>query len=603
MLTLPVLLYCATPFFAGAWRGLRLLQLGMDLPVAIGIGGAFIASAWSTLGGGGAVYYDSVTMFVALLLVARLAELRARRRAGDAIEAIAHDVPQAAERLLATDATRTERVAAHRLEPGDRIRVAAGAPVAADGTVIEGRSHVEEAMLTGESWPRAKAVGDRVFAGSINRESPLLVRVDATGEATAVAALARMVEDAANARPRIAQLADRAARTFVAALLVIAAVTGLAWWHVEPARALMVTLAVLVVSCPCALSLATPAALAAAAGASGRRHIFAVRSDAWEALARVTHVVFDKTGTLTKGRLQLCAVEPLAHHHPARCIAFATALEDGSAHPIAQALQRAVAPAVIAHDIVALPGNGIEGIVEGRRRRFGRPEWVAALHGKPVPACAGSVAADAITVALGDESGWLAWFTFADALRPGARELVATLRTMGIAVSLLSGDRTETVRHVAETVGIAKYRGDAQPADKVAEIASLQRDGAIVAMVGDGINDAPGLARADVSVSFASAATLTQWTADLVVADEDPLRVTEAIARARRTLRVIRQNLVWAFGYNLVAIPLAATGHLTPLAAALGMSLSSLLVVANAMRLARTPHGRAAVPQWVPVAG
>jgi Cu2+-exporting ATPase len=587
-LTLPVVLYCATPFFAGAWRDVRLRQLGMDVPVAIGIGGAFVASAWSTLGGGGAVYYDSVTMFVALLLVARLFELRARRRAGDAIEAIAHELPETAERLLdANDATVTERVAAHRLRRGDLIRVAAGATVAADGTVIEGRSSIEEAILTGESWPRATAAGDRVFAGSINRESPLLVRVDAAGEATAAAALVRMIESAANARPRAAQLADRVARKFVVALLAIAAATALVWWHIEPARMLMITLAVLVVSCPCALSLATPAALAAAAGAAGRQRIFAVRSDAWEALARVTHVVFDKTGTLTSGRLSLRAVEPLARDHPVRCIAIATALEVGSTHPIAQALQQAGAPAVIAHDIVAIAGNGTEGIIEGRRHRFGRPDWVAALHGHALPAFAAGVASDAISVALGSESGWVAWFSFADAVRPGARQLVATLQSMDIAVSLLSGDRGETVKHVAEAVGIVTHGGDARPADKLAEIASLQRAGTVVAMVGDGINDAPSLARADVSLSFASAAPLTQWTADVIVADDDPLRVATAIASARQTSRVIRQNLVWAFGYNVVAIPLAATGHLTPLAAALGMSMSSLLVVANAMRLSR----------------
>ena len=601
LLTLPVVLYCATPFFAGAWRDVRIRRLGMDVPITIGICGAFVASAWSTISGMGTVYYDSVTMFVALLLVARLFELRARRRAGEAIEAIAHDVPETAERLLGeTDATRSERVVAHRLKPGDRIRVAAGAPIAVDGTIIEGRSSIEEALLTGESWPRAKAVGDRVLAGSINRESPLLVRVDAAGEATAVAALVRMVENAANARPRIAQLADRVAQRFVAVLLLIAAVTGLAWWHIGPAHALMVTLAVLVVSCPCALSLATPAALAAAAGASGRHRIFAVRGDAWEALARVTHVVFDKTGTLTKGRLSLCGVEPLANHERARYVAVAAALEVGCTHPIAQALRGAAVPSVIAHDTVAMPGNGIEGIIEGRRHRFGRPEWVAGLHRQAVPAFARTVAANTVALALGDESGWLAWFTFADAVRVGAPQLVATLQKMGIAVSLLSGDRNETVSHVAQAIGIAKYRGDARPADKLAEIASLQRGGAIVAMVGDGINDAPSLAQADVSLSFGSAATLTQWTADVILADDDPLRVAEAIARARQTLRVIRQNLTWAFGYNLVAIPLAATGHLTPLAAALGMSVSSLLVVANAMRLSRADSPRDAPASLTP---
>jgi Cu2+-exporting ATPase len=300
-------------------------------------------------------------------------------------------------------------------------------------------------------------------------------------------------------------------------------------------------------------------------------------------------VIFDKTGTLTNGRLSLARVEPLAGHRRARCIALATALEAGSAHPVAQALQREIAPALVAEGIVAVPGNGVEGIVEGRPHRFGRPEWVGALHRQPLPAVAEAVAADAIAVALGDDAGWIALFTFSDGIRPGAAALVAELLEMGIGVSLLSGDRTATVAHVARAIGIAEFRGDARPAAKLEEVAALQRGGAVVAMVGDGINDAPSLARADVSLSFGSAATLTQWTADVILADDDPCGVAESIARARKTLRVIRQNLTWAFGYNLVAVPLAATGQLTPLEAAIGMSVSSLLVVANALRLTRVP--------------
>jgi Cu2+-exporting ATPase len=350
---------------------------------------------------------------------------------------------------------------------------------------------------------------------------------------------------------------------------------------------LAVTFAVLVVSCPCALSLATPAALAAAIGALGRRRILAVRGDALESLARVTHVVFDKTGTLTSGCVQLTGVEALAGYKRAACVALAAALEQGSEHPIARALRAAAPAAVHVRNIVVTPGSGVEGTIAGRRHRLGRPDWVAALHGQPLPTLAGAVTTDATAVALADDAGWLAWFTFGDALRPGARSLITTLKKMGIAVSLLSGDRVATVRCVAQAVGIGEYRGDARPDDKRGRIAELQRGGAIVAMIGDGINDAPSLALANVSLSFGSAATLTQWTADVVVLGDDLAQVAEAIIRARRTFRVIRQNLAWAFVYNLVAIPLAATGHLSPFAAALGMSLSSLLVVANALRLLR----------------
>jgi Cu2+-exporting ATPase len=588
-LSLPVVLYCAAPFFAGAFRDLRVRRLGMDVPVALGVGGAFVASAWVTVSGGGAVYYDSVTMFVALLLVARLVELRARQRAGDVIESIARNLPDTAERVVRyPDSIVAETVAAAALRPGDCIRVATGASIPADGEIVEGHSSVEEAVLTGESRPRRKVPGDTVLAGSLNRESPLLVRVSAAGEATTLAALGRLVERAAGERPRVARLADRVAGWFVAALLLLALATGLAWWYLEPARALAVTFAVLVVSCPCALSLATPAALAAVAGALGRRHILAVRGDALETMARVTHVVLDKTGTLTTGRLQLTELEPLDGTEHATCVAIAAALERGSEHPIARALRTAAPPALAvlaARDVVASPGSGIEGVIEGRRYRLGRLDWVAALHGRPLEAA--TVASDAIAVALGDESGWVASLSFSDTLRPGAQALVVMLQEMGIDVSLLSGDRDETVRQIAQIVGVVDYRGNAGPEDKRARIAQLQRDGAIVAMVGDGVNDAPSLAQANVSLSLGSAATLTQWTADVVVLGDDLPRIAEAITRARQAFRVIRQNLVWAFGYNLVAIPLAATGHLTPLAAALGMSASSLLVVANALRLLR----------------
>ncbi len=596
-LTLPVVLYSATPFFAGALRDLRVRRLGMDMPVALGVGGAFAASAWATLSGVGAVYYDSVTMFVALLLVARFVELRARQRAGDAIESITSDLPEIAERVPDYPASlAAQTVAAALLRPGDCIRVAMGAVVPADGAVIEGRSSVEEALLTGESWPRSKQPGDTVLAGSINRESPLLVRVTAAGEATTRAGLARLVERAAAERPRVALLADRAAAWFVAALLGLAAATGLVWWQLQPARALAVTFAVLVVSCPCALSLATPAALSAAAGALGRRFILAVRSDALEALSRVTHVVLDKTGTLTTGQVRVVRVEPLGSPDGSTCVALAAALEQGSEHPIARALRAAARTDVAARNVVVTPGSGVEGVIAGRRYRLGRPDWVAALHRQPVPALA--LAPDVIAVALGDEAGWLAWLGFGDTLRPSAAALVASLRQSGLAVSLLSGDRAPTVQHVADAVGIADCHADQGPEAKQAFVAGLQRRGEIVAMVGDGINDAPGLAQANVSLSLGSAATLTQWTADVVVLGDDLMRIAEAIARARKAFRVIRQNLLWAFAYNLVAIPLAASGHVSPLVAALGMSTSSLLVVANSLRLLR--RDRAAKPGTTP---
>ncbi len=349
VLTLPVVLYSATPFFHGAWRDLRSGRLGMDTPIALGIATAFVASAWATLVGQGAVYFDSVTMFVALLLVARWFELRARQRAGDDIEAVARELPPTAERLRAyPEAAEVETVAAAHLVAGDVVRIATAAVVPADGEVLAGRSSVEEALLTGESWPQAKACGDKVLAGSINRESPLIVRVTAAGAATALAALSRLVDRAASQRPRIGRLADSVAGWFVGVLLVVAVGTALFWWQVDASRAVMITFAVLVVSCPCALSLATPSVLAAAAGALGRRQILVVRADAIEALSRVTHVVLDKTGTLTTGRVELVAVATLGAQDAAQCLSLAAALEQGSVHPVATALRAAGSPTQVA---------------------------------------------------------------------------------------------------------------------------------------------------------------------------------------------------------------------------------------------------------------
>jgi Cu2+-exporting ATPase len=592
-LTLPVLLYSAAPFFRGAWRDVRMRRLGMDVPVALGLAAASAASAWSTLGGGGPVYYDSVTMFVALLLVARYVELVARHRAGEAIEGVARARPALAERLPGYPAHATpENVAAATLARGEHVLVRPGATVPADGDVVDGHSHVEEAILTGESWPRAKAPGDAVLAGSVNREGALVVRVTAAGEGTRLAAVLRLTEQAASARPRLARAADRVAAWFVGALLALALVTAVVWSIVDPARALAVTFALLVVSCPCALSLATPAALAASAGALSRRQVVLARGDALEALARTTHVVFDKTGTLTLGEVRLVALLALDGDE-AGALATAAALEARSEHPLGAALRRA-APrdAATAEAPVVVAGQGVEGVVHGRRMRLGRPAFVAQIAGAlPAQAAAfvAGAAATASVAVLGDEHGTRAVFALGDTLRPGAREVVQALRDDGIVPVLLSGDRASSVTAIARQLGIEDARGDLAPAGKREAIVELQAHGAVVAMAGDGINDAPGLAQAQVSVSLGSATPLAQWTADVVILSDALPRIGEAIRQARRTLAVVRQNLGWAIAYNAVAIPAAALGYVTPLLAAIGMSLSSLVVVLNALRLARLP--------------
>ena len=535
VLTLPVVFYCALPFFAGAIRDARRRRPGMDVPIALGVGGAFLASAYATIAGRGPVYFDSVTMFVALVLTARLLELRVRENAGDAVESIARETPQTAVRVREGDSgsERAESVAAAKLVPGDLVRIATGAPIPADGVVVDGRSSVEEALLTGESRPRTKAKGDAVLAGSLNRASPLLVRVTAAGEHTALAALSRLVARAADARPRIARLSDRVATAFVASLLAVAALCALAWWTIDPARALPVALAVLVVSCPCALSLAIPAALASAAGALGRRQVLCVRADALETLSRVTHVVLDKTGTLTTGDLRVTGIGCFSEPDAGRCQAIASALEQGSTHPIALALARDFAGGLEARNLVAVPGCGVEGVIDGVRYRFGRPAWVSDFCTEPMPQTDEQVAGET-AVALADATRWLAFIRFGDRLRPTASGLVRALQEAGVDVTLLSGDCEATVAQVARVAGIGTWRAEARPDDKRSHVAALQARGAVVAMVGDGVNDAPSLAQADVSLTLGSAAALTQWTADAVVLGDDLARVAFALHAARR---------------------------------------------------------------------
>ena len=599
VLTLPALFYSAAPFFRGAWRALAHRRAGMDVPVALGIGAAFVASAFATFTGRGTVYYDSVTMFIALLLVARYVEQGARHKAGAAIEAIARQRPAVAERIGDwPEDDLAETVAAATLVPGDVVLVRPGAQVPADGLVLEGRSHTEEALLTGESLPRARAPGDVVLAGSVNRESPLVIRVEAAGEATRLAAILRMADRAASERPAVARLADSVAAWFIAALLCLALVTAFVWWHVDPAQALPVTIAVLVVSCPCALSLATPAALAAAAGSLAREQVVFARSDALEALARVTHVVLDKTGTLTEGRMVVAACAAAAGTTRDDALALAARLEARSEHPLACAL-RAASPDRPADRPLAglrqVPGAGVEATADGVRLRIGRPAFVAELCG-PMPDSLRAFAEcgehEGTLVASGGERGWLALFAMSDTLRPGAARLVAALKDLAIIPVLLSGDRPQSVQRTAHALGIADARGDLHPEDKRDAVAALQATGAVVAMMGDGVNDAPALHRAEVSISLGTAAPLAQSVSDVVILSDDVEQCATVLRVARRTLSVIRQNLVWACAYNALAIPAAAFGYVSPLVAAVGMSMSSLLVVANALRLTRRSDRR-----------
>jgi Cu2+-exporting ATPase len=575
----PVVFYSARPFFQGAWRDIRRRQLGMDVPVALAVGGAYLASCWATISHSGEVYFDSVTMFTFFLLAGRYLEMAARHRAGQATEELVKMLPAMATRLTPQGG---EVVAVAELRPGDRVRIKPGDSIPADGRVVEGRSSVDESLLTGESLPLTRGVGERLVGGSVNVESPLVMAVEKVGEDTVLAAIQRLLNRAQSEKPRLASMADRVAGWFVGVILLLAALTGWWWQQHDPAQAGWIVLSMLVVTCPCALSLATPAALTAATGSLTRMGVLTTRGHALETLARATHIVLDKTGTLTVGRLVLEKVNVLGVRDEASCLQIAAALEQVSEHPVGRALAKQDCGGLQVEDANAVPGLGVEGLVDGIRFRIGRPDYVAALSGTLVEP---GDEATQTEVVLGDERGLLARFALGDALRPGAEAAIAELRQLGLSPMLYSGDSLEVVARVANQLGIADFSARMRPDDKLQSLKTLQARGAVVAMVGDGVNDAPVLAGAQISLAMGSGTQLAQATADMVLLSEDLRHIPEAVRMARATLRVIRQNLGWAVIYNMVALPLAAAGFVAPWLAAIGMSASSLLVVLNALRL------------------
>lgn len=561
----------------------------MDVPVALGIGAAFAASLWATLSATGEVYFDSVTMFVFFLLSGRYLEMMARQRAARSVEALARAIPAFA--LLLPEWPQQGdagalRVAVADLRAGNVVLVKPGETVPADGVVVEGESAADESLLTGESRPVSKSRGDPLIGGSVNTASPVVMRVERVGEETRLAAIQRLMERAAAEKPRLVELADRVAGRFIVALILLAVITAVAWWWIDPARALWVFVAVLVVSCPCALSLATPAAMTVATGVLAAHGVLVTRGHAIEALARADRFVFDKTGTLTFGRMTLVSTLPV-RGDDASSRQIAAALERGSEHPIARALTAGdIGKDLPVEGMRAITGAGVEGTIDGRIWRLGRPEFVAELHGGDVPESIPPIIAEGDTViALGDAAGWQAFFRLSDGMRPEAPAMARKLAGMNVKLAIFSGDALSAARGVGTALGIQDVRAGLRPEDKHDAVLELQAAGATVAMVGDGVNDAPVLAQAQVSVAMGGGADLARANADVVLLGNDLLSLPRGVALARDTLRIVRQNLAWAFAYNFLAIPLAMLGWVTPWMAGIGMSLSSLLVVLNALRL------------------
>ncbi len=590
LLTLPVLCFSAAPFFASAWGALKARRIGMDVPVSLGIAVAFIASSGAAFDPNGVFgsepYFDSLTMFISFLLGGRYLEMKARHRAAQALEQALGTLPATAQRL--DDQDMPHEVSVHRLRPGDRVRVAVGDAFPADGTLVQGSTETDEALLSGESRPVPKAAGASLVAGSVNLGAPVVLRVERTGADTRYEQIVALMREAMSQRPAAARAADRWAGPFLWAVLLLAFGSALVWLRIDPSRAVWVAVSVLIVTCPCALSLATPAALLSAASALARRGVLLRRIEALENLAAVQLLFIDKTGTLTASRPAWRGARPLQQMPAARqdeLLRAAAQLASWSRHPLSQALCEALpaaaAPAETWREIQETPGAGLEAIdPEGRRWRLGSARWLGLAPTQP-----------------GDENALQAWFgpagqpllclQFDEALRPDAEQAMQALREAGIELALLSGDEAHRVEPLAQRLGLTQAIARATPERKLEALRAAQQRGLRVAMVGDGVNDAPVLAQADVSFAMGQGALVARTQADAVILSNRLGDVAAARRLAQRTVRVIRQNLAWAALYNLACVPLALAGWLPPWAAGLGMAASSAGVVLNAVRLAR----------------
>ena len=606
VISLPVVFFACGPFFTSALRDVRQRQVSMDLPVALGMGITFVVSTAGTFDPNGIfgreVYFDSLTMFVFFLLTGRWLELRLRDRTAGALEAVLNRLPDSVERLGADGAF--TRVAVRRLVVGDTVRVLPGEAFPADGTILKGSTQADEALLTGESTPVHKPEGSAVTAGSYNLQSSVEVRVECVGAQTRFAQIVALMESAGLQKPRLAQLADRIAKPFLVAVLLAAFAAAAWWWPKDPGHALMVAVAVLIVTCPCALSLATPVAMLTAAGTLARQGVLVRNLQGLEALAQIDTVVFDKTGTLTRDAMALHTVRLAGGDlDRASALSLAAALARQSLHPASRALVEAAGADdgrwLVSH-LEEQAGLGLSADVQDRtgqcpprRVRLGSAIHAGVMAREPgATEFAEDADGAALWVVLAEERGEpghaqtleMARFGLVEDLRAEAAMVVRALADAGLSVQMLSGDRPEAVQRVAAQAGITEARGACTPQDKLAALQSLQAQGHHVAMVGDGLNDGPVMAGAHVSFAFGRAVPLARSRADFVVLRDSLTQVPQAVLLARKTLQIVRQNLWWAAGYNALCVPLAVVGWMPAWLAGLGMALSSLLVVLMAIR-------------------
>jgi Cu+-exporting ATPase len=603
LLATPVQFWLGARFYRAGWLAVRTRSGNMDLLVALGTSAAYGLSVYQLLAGRGAMphlYFEASAVVITLVLLGKWLEARAKRQTASAIRALQVLRPESARvRRGAQDID----VPIAEVRIGDMVVVRPGERVAVDGVVTEGASHVDEALITGESLPVARHGGDHVTGGAINGEGLLLVRVTAVGAESTLARIIRLVEDAQAAKAPVQHLVDRVSAVFVPVVLVLAALTLAGWWLFsgDMELAIINAVAVLVIACPCALGLATPAAIMAGTGVAARYGILIKDAEALELAHRITTVAFDKTGTLTEGRPSLAALEPAPGMTAARLLQLAAAIQRGSEHALARAVVDAAAKdadsiPLSASDVAALPGRGIAASVDGRRMVLGSTRLMQerGIDMSALEARAGELERRGHTISwLADVddkqlSGLLA---FGDRVKPQARAAVQALHALNIHTVLFTGDNQGSADAVGKELGIERVTANMLPADKAAAIDALKHEHACIAMVGDGINDAPALAAADVGIAMSSGTDVAMHAAGITLMRGDPALVAAAISISRRSYSKIRQNLFWAFIYNLVGIPLAAFGLLNPMVAGAAMALSSVSVISNALLLRRwTPE-------------
>ncbi|HEX6850402.1 MAG TPA: heavy metal translocating P-type ATPase [Candidatus Polarisedimenticolaceae bacterium] len=614
-LTVPVLAYAGAEYYVRAWASLRHRVAEMSTLIAIGTGAAFVYSLVATVApdlvrSPGAhhappVYFEAAAGIVLLVLVGKLLETRARARTSGALRALAG--LQVKRARLLRDGVETE-VAVESLAPGDVVLVRPGEPIPADGRVEEGMSAVDESMITGESMPADKRPGDEVVGATVNRQGALRIRVTRTGADTVLQQIVRMVAEAQGSRAPIQRLADRVSAVFVPVVLAIAAVTFVVWFAASPAdvrlsHALVAAVSVLIIACPCAMGLATPTAILVATGRGAEGGVLFKGGEALETAGRIDTIVLDKTGTITSGEPVLLDVLPAADVSEEELLKVAVAAEAMSEHPVAKAI---VAEAVkrrlgfpFPESFEAIAGRGVVAVVGGRRILAGTPEFLAGdgVASDDLRDAASDLAARGRTiVALASDGAYVGMLGIADPIRPGSAEAIAAFKSAGLEVWLLSGDRRAVAEAVAKQVGIEHVLAEVLPDGKAEAVKRLQGEGRVVAMVGDGINDAPALATADLGIAIGTGTAVAIAASDVTLVGADLRAAVAAIRLARRTLGTIRQNLGWAFGYNVLGIPIAAgvlypwTGWLlSPVFASAAMALSSVSVVMNSLRLRSVP--------------